>query len=122
MGVSILPITRAGAIIFIFASALMSPLTVPAITMCSPFMSALTTACSPMVRVKHSLQGVAKVSVGELKEVLGKPDITILDVRDAPDWDRSNTMIPNAIRQSPDDINSWVDKYDKEQKLIVYCA
>jgi rhodanese-related sulfurtransferase len=75
-----------------------------------------------MVRVKHSLQGVSKVSVNELKEMLNKPDITILDVRDVPDWNKSNTKIPNAIRESPDDINSWVEKYDKEQKLIVYCA
>ena len=75
-----------------------------------------------MVRVKHSLQGVSKVSAGELNEMLYKPDITILDVRDVPDWQNSSTKIPNAIRESPDDISSWVDKYDKEQQLIVYCA
>lgn len=78
--------------------------------------------CSSVVRVKHSFQGVTKVSTGELKAMLDSSEITILDVRDVPDWNRSNTKIPNAIRESPDDINSWVNKYDKDQKIILYCA
>jgi rhodanese-related sulfurtransferase len=78
--------------------------------------------CSSMVRVKHSLQGVSKVSVYELKDLLNEPDITILDVRDVPDWDKSNFKISNAVRETPDDVASWIDKYDKAQILIVYCA
>ncbi len=82
----------------------------------------LANGCSSMVRVKHSLQGVSKVSVYELKELLNEPEITILDVRDVPDWDKSQVKIENAVRETPDDVASWTDKYDEKQVLIVYCA
>ena len=89
---------------------------------CISFVILSLHGCSSMARVKHSIQGVSKVSVSELKTMLGSPEITILDVRDVPDWNKSKTKIPNAIRESPDDINSWADKYDKDQKIILYCA
>ncbi|MEN8143071.1 MAG: rhodanese-like domain-containing protein [Thermodesulfobacteriota bacterium] len=78
--------------------------------------------CSSMVRVKHSLQGVSKISIQELKMLLDDKDVTILDARDVPDWQKSNAKIPSAIRANPDNLTAWVDKYDKERRTIVYCA
>ena len=79
-------------------------------------------SCSSLVRVKHSFQSVSKVTVDELKSILDNPEITILDVRDVPDWNKSNMKIPNSIRETPDDVSSWLNKYNKNQKIIVYCA
>ncbi len=79
-------------------------------------------ACTFAWRSFHSVSGIQKVTKEELKELLNDPSITILDVRDTKDWKSSNVKIPGAIRENPYDVQSWADKYIRNQKLILYCA
>jgi len=64
---------------------------------------------------------VRKISIDGLKALLGKPDVVILDVRTAHDWDDSKTKIKGAIRADYHDPASWVDKYPKDKTIILYC-
>jgi hypothetical protein len=58
----------------------------------------------------------------ELKAILDSPDLIILDVRGGRDWAESNSKIKGAIREEPNDVESWAKKYPKDKTLILYCA
>jgi rhodanese-related sulfurtransferase len=65
---------------------------------------------------------VPRISKEELKALLGKPDVMIIDVRTL--WDRKMSLkqIKGAIREDPTKVKSWAKKYSKEKTLIFYCA
>jgi hypothetical protein len=58
----------------------------------------------------------------ELKALLGNPDLVILDVRRGSDWTSSDLKIKGALREEPNDIESWANKYSKDKVLVLYCA
>lgn len=63
-----------------------------------------------------------RMTKDELKGMLGNPDLIILDVRYGQDWTDSDLKIKGAIREEPDDIKSWANKYPKNKTLVLYCA
>jgi rhodanese-related sulfurtransferase len=65
---------------------------------------------------------VPRMTKDELKALLGKPDVILLDVRAANDWKDSDLKIQGAIREEPGQIKSWFKKYSKEQIIVLYCA
>jgi rhodanese-related sulfurtransferase len=58
----------------------------------------------------------------ELKALLGNPDLVVLDVRRDSDWKDSDLKIQGAIREEPDRIKSWAQKYSKDKIIVLYCA
>ena len=67
-------------------------------------------------------QEVPRITKEELKEMLGKPEVIVLDVRAAADWKASTTKIKGAVREETDMIDSWMSKYSKDKTLVFYCA
>lgn len=66
-----------------------------------------------------------KIDRMKAKELLAKidsPDIVIIDVRRAKDFDGSELMIKNAVREAYNDVDQWAGKYNKEQPIVLYCA
>jgi hypothetical protein len=58
----------------------------------------------------------------ELKGLMGKPDIVLIDVRAQSDWDGSKEKIQGAVREDPKKVKEWASKYPKDKSLIFYCA
>jgi predicted sulfurtransferase len=58
----------------------------------------------------------------ELKALLGQPDLIIIDVRTGSDWTASDLKIKGAVREDPENIESWANKYAKDKTLVLYCA
>ena len=58
----------------------------------------------------------------ELKGLLGKPDVVVIDVRAQSDWDGSKEMIQGAVREDPKKGKEWANKYGKDKTLVFYCA
>ena len=59
----------------------------------------------------------------QLKEMLGKPDVIILDVRAAGDWGKAQMKIQGAVREDPNKAaKTWADKYGKDKTIVLYCA
>jgi hypothetical protein len=56
----------------------------------------------------------------ELKSLLGNPEVIVLDVRIAGGWKKSDWKIKGAIREDPEKIKSWSEKYAKDKTLIFY--
>ena len=65
---------------------------------------------------------VERIAKEELRELLDNPEITILDARSDKDWQSSNRKIKGAVREDPQDAESWAHKYPKDKKLILYCG
>lgn len=66
---------------------------------------------------------VPRITKEEAKEMLGKPDVIVLDVRRAADWEKGQTKILGAVREDPNKpTKSWAEKYAKEKTIILYCA
>jgi len=58
----------------------------------------------------------------QLRSMLGKPDLIIIDVRTNYDWDNSKVKIPGAVREEGMKFGSWMNKYPKDKTIILYCA
>lgn len=63
-----------------------------------------------------------RISVDGLKEMLGNPDLVIVDVRDPLSWSKSDSKISGAVREDTRDVDSWSAKYSKDKTLVFYCA
>ena len=64
---------------------------------------------------------VPRMSKEELKELLGSPDLVIVDVRRGNDWNSSEFKIKGAVRESGPGI-AWAENYDKDKTIVLYCA
>lgn len=65
---------------------------------------------------------VPRITKEEVKEMLGNPDVTIIDVRLGVDSNSNKLRIKGAVREDPKNVSSWIDKYPKDKTLIFYCA
>lgn len=65
---------------------------------------------------------VPRMTTDELESALGDPELIVLDVRQGNDWKSSDFKIKGAVRAAPDMFESWRNTFDKEKKLVLYCA
>lgn len=72
--------------------------------------------------VSAPAQTVPLISKDEVKEALTSPHVTIIDVRVAKDWNASDKKIQGAVREDPEKVESWAQKYQHYQDIILYCA
>ena len=63
-----------------------------------------------------------RVDKETLKSWLSDPQVVILDVRAASDWQGSDKKIKGAVRQDPKEIKTWAASLPKEKKIVLYCA
>ena len=63
-----------------------------------------------------------KMTKEDLKEKLDSPDIVIIDVRVGESWTASEVKIKNAVREDPQNVDAWMNKYAKDKTLVLYCA
>lgn len=61
-----------------------------------------------------------RITKEEAKEMLGRADVAILDVRSAKAWEASDIKIKGAIREVPTEVATWSEKYPKDQTLVLY--
>jgi rhodanese-related sulfurtransferase len=70
----------------------------------------------------YGAEGIPRISVKQLNEILSNSELVVLDVRTERDWGNSDKKVVGAVRVNPDDINSWTGNYTKDQKIVLYCA
>ena len=63
-----------------------------------------------------------RIEKEKLKEMLGKPELILIDVRAGADWKASTQKIKGAIREDPDQVDTWMKKYPKDKTMVFYCA
>jgi hypothetical protein len=67
-------------------------------------------------------EAVPRMAKEELKEILGRPDVVVVDVRAKADWMDSKQKIKGAVREDPKKVASWMGKYPKDGTLVFYCS
>ena len=65
---------------------------------------------------------VPRMTKDELKAILGNPDLAIIDVRAQKDWTDGDSKIKGALREDPESVKSWAEKYSKDKTIVLYCA
>jgi len=63
---------------------------------------------------------VPRINKEELKGMLDKEDVVIIDVRVGKDWTASESKIKGAVREEPKKAKSWATKYDKYKTFVLY--
>ena len=63
---------------------------------------------------------VPRITKEQLKELLGKADLVIIDARPVEQWKYSDQMIPGTAHEDPLTVQVWSQKYDKNQRIVVY--
>ncbi len=66
--------------------------------------------------------GVPRISKEDLLAIMTKPDVIIIDVRLSGDAADSGSKIKGAVREDPEKVEAWMDKYPKDKTLVFYCA
>jgi predicted sulfurtransferase len=62
----------------------------------------------------------AAMTPEQLKSLLGKPDLIVIDVRTNYDWDSSKVKIKGAVREEGMKFGSCMKKYPKDKTIVVY--
>ena len=71
--------------------------------------------------VLQSPSNVARVTIDEVKALMAKKQVVLIDVRDKASFAAGH--MPGAINIVFDDIPNYVDKLAKDKRVIVtYCA
>jgi len=65
---------------------------------------------------------VPRISVDEVKQVLGNKNVVVVDVRKDRAYWSSDQKILNAKREDPSRVTQWAQKYHKDMTLVFYCA
>lgn len=65
---------------------------------------------------------VPRMTKEKLKEKLADEDTVILDVRSGGSWTGSAAKIQGAVREDPDAVQNWFQKYPKGKTIVLYCA
>ena len=61
-----------------------------------------------------------RLTIEELRSLIGNPDVVIFDVRLDDEWTKSHEKIQGAVREDPEKYNQWAVKYPKEKTLVFY--
>ncbi len=65
-------------------------------------------------------EDVPRISKEILKELLGNPNVIILDVRISENWQKSEFKIKGAIRRRPKLFDAWANEFPRDKVLILY--
>jgi rhodanese-related sulfurtransferase len=69
----------------------------------------------------ETMAKIKRVKPEELHELLDRPDVVVLDVRDKESWEASDEMLESAVPENPDKPESWLDRYSPACTFVLYC-
>lgn len=65
---------------------------------------------------------VPRMTIDDLKGVLGDPGVVVLDVRTEKDWETASDKIRGAVRKNPKEVAGWSGDLDETKTYVLYCA
>jgi hypothetical protein len=75
------------------------------------------------VAISPAAEEAPRMTIENLKEMMGSPDLVILDVRYGIGWTLSLQKIKGALREdSKEETKQWAGKYSKDMTIVTYCA
>jgi len=87
------------------------------------WMAAILVTLAMGVGLAIASEKVPRMTKEQLKEMVGKSEVVVLDVRASSDWGKDQTKILGAIREDPNKpTKSWAEKYGQDKTIVLYCA
>ncbi|MBM4328516.1 MAG: hypothetical protein FJ118_15295 [Deltaproteobacteria bacterium] len=88
------------------------------------YLLALTLSNSSLAKDPAGLTAgeAPRISIQQVKALLGKPDAIIIDVRKSGPLKAGEPKISGAFVEDARQAQSWMGKYPKEKMIILYCA
>lgn len=75
------------------------------------------------IHVVWAAEKIPRMTKEQLREMMGKSDLVILDVRSSSDWGKAQRKIQGAVREDPSKgTKTWAEKYAKDKTIVLYCA
>jgi len=62
------------------------------------------------------------ITPNDLKPLVEKKTVAVLDVRRQNDYDADKVKLPGAEWKNPDQLADWSAKLPKEKEIVIYCA
>jgi hypothetical protein len=91
------------------------------LTMLLPVVLLFATGAGQHLHAMGKEIDVPKISLDELKSMLGNPDLVILDVREGESWKKAKMKIAGSVREDPEKgIDPWVSKYPPDKTYVLY--
>jgi len=63
---------------------------------------------------------IPRLTKEQVKAMLGKPGVVLLDCRPDEQWRFSDQKLPGATHEDPMNVESWAEKYSKDATMIIY--
>ena len=67
-----------------------------------------------------SISDAPRAMKEQVKDLLGKPDFFLLDVRPNEQWRATQVKLPGAVHEDPEEVKSWASGYPKDAKIVTY--
>ena len=85
-------------------------------------MRTLALAAALGVAVAAAAAEPPRMTKEELKPLLGKQGVSVVDVRAPGDWDGAKEKIAGAVREDPYHPDAWAGRYAKDGTIVLYCS
>lgn len=79
-------------------------------------------AALAMVALAAAAAEPPRMTKEELKPLLGKPGVYVVDARAPGDWEGAKEKIAGAVREDPWHPDAWVGRYAKDSTIVLYCS
>jgi len=66
-------------------------------------------------------EDIRRITKEEANPLIYEKGVPIIDVRYTRNWEKSEQKIAGAVRENPNEISSWTEKYPKDKMIILYC-
>ena len=68
-----------------------------------------------------TVEQVPRLTMDQVKSMIGKPDVVIVDIRYIKQYEQSDRKIPGAVFIQPEQFDEFAKKYpDKDKTYILY--
>lgn len=74
----------------------------------------------PFLAVPALPADAPRISPSDLKEMLGKPGVAIVDVR--VEAATASTRIPGSVFRNPAEYAEWSKQYPRDMTIVLYCS
>ena len=63
---------------------------------------------------------IPRMTKEQLREMVGKPGVVVVDCRPEEQWRTSEATLPGAVHENPMEVKSWAGKYPKDSTIVIY--
>jgi hypothetical protein len=77
---------------------------------------ALTGYSAPPTTVEQ----VPRLTKEQVKDILGKPDVVIVDIRFIKQYEQSDRKLPGAVFVQPEDFDQFAKDHPKDKTYVLY--